>query len=417
MSAAGGDGGAPWWREPTRRQWRTFIAVVVGWILDAFDFTIFLLAMPHIAKELGVTHVATATSITLTLLMRLLGGVIAGAAADRFGRKLPLMISIVWFALCDGAVALAPTFTWVLVLRTLFGFGMGAEWTAGSTLVMESWPARSRGLASGILQGSWAVGYLLASQVFAVVLPTWGWRPLFALAALPALLVIPIRTWVDESPEWGRAQAVRPPAPARELLAPAMLKNLVWASLFLALGFGAYYALTSLYPTFLKERGYDPRGIGNLVSLFNVGMLAGAITSGMIVVRRGITAAVAIPTLLMLAALPIYTGFVGPIALGALAGGLFGAGISGVTPALLAELFPSRIRGRASGIVYHVGAALAAFVPPIVAALPDRAGLSLGASMLTVTAACELALLASLFLRPAAPAPDRVPTESAMPGR
>ena len=123
-----------WWREPTKAQWASFAAAWSGWVLDAFDFTIFLLVMPQIAQEFGVGWTATAGSITLTLLVRLLGGFAAGAAADRWGRKLPLMISIVWFAVCDGLVALAPTFGWVLVLRTLFGFGMGAEWTSGATL-------------------------------------------------------------------------------------------------------------------------------------------------------------------------------------------------------------------------------------------------------------------------------------------
>src|SRR5688572_7056129 len=130
-----------WWKEPTRGQWFSFLAAWSGWVLDAFDFTIFFLAMPYIAKEFGVSDAATAGSITLTLLMRLVGGAAAGSLADRYGRKLPLMISILWFALCDGAVALAPTFGWVLALRTIFGIGMGAEWTSGATLAMENWPA------------------------------------------------------------------------------------------------------------------------------------------------------------------------------------------------------------------------------------------------------------------------------------
>ena len=155
----------PWWKEPTRAHWGAFGAAWAGWVLDAFDFTIFMLVMPNVARDMGVANVATAGSITLTLFARLAGGYIAGAAADRWGRKLPLMISLVWFAACDAAVAFAPTFGWILVLRTLFGLGMGAEWTAGTTLAMESWPARSRGIASGILQGSWAVGYLLAAAV------------------------------------------------------------------------------------------------------------------------------------------------------------------------------------------------------------------------------------------------------------
>jgi SHS family lactate transporter-like MFS transporter len=160
----------PWWREPNRDQWIAFSAAWLGWVLDAFDFTIFLLVLPEIAEELGVSQTATAGTITLTLLLRLLGGFAAGALADRYGRKLPLMISMVWFAVCDGMVAFAPSFGWVLVLRTLFGFGMGAEWTSGATLALESWPQRSRAVASGILQGSWACGYLLAAASLVAVL-------------------------------------------------------------------------------------------------------------------------------------------------------------------------------------------------------------------------------------------------------
>jgi len=168
-----------WWREPTRAQWAAFLAAWVGWVLDAFDFTIYLLVVPELTKEFGVSATAAMGSLTLTLLVRLLGGVAAGWLADRYGRKLPLMLAMIWFAVFDALVAGAPTFTWVLVLRTLFGFGMGAEWTAGSTLAMESWPARSRGVASGLLQGSWAIGFLLAALASAVVVPRWGWRALF----------------------------------------------------------------------------------------------------------------------------------------------------------------------------------------------------------------------------------------------
>src|SRR3954454_4861671 len=207
-----------WWREPTRGQWFTFVAAWVGWVLDAFDFTIFLLVMPAMAREFHVGVTATAGSITLTLLLRLFGGVAAGSAADRWGRKLPLMISLVWFAVCDGAVAFAPSFGWVLVLRSIFGFGMGAEWTSGATLAMENWHERSRGIASGILQGSWAVGYLLAAVVSAWVVPRFGWRALFLVAAVPALVVLPIRIWVPESKDWKRKKA----APSSTLLRPEL---------------------------------------------------------------------------------------------------------------------------------------------------------------------------------------------------
>lgn len=384
----------PWWREPTRAQWCAFGAAWAGWVLDAFDFTVFMLVMPNIARDFHVAAVATAGSITLTLFARLAGGFVAGAAADRWGRKLPLMISILWFAACDGAVALAPSFAAILVLRTLFGLGMGAEWTAGTTLAMENWPARSRGIASGLLQGSWAIGYLLAAGVSAVVLPLWGWRALFVCAALPAILVIPIRFGIVESDEWRASRAAQPvPRPAFD--APTVRK-VAWASTAMALGFGAYYAITALYPTLLQaELGADARGVARLVALFNVGMLAGSVACGMLASRRGAAVAIAVPATASLLALPLYVGAVpGALTLGAFVTGALGAGFCGVVPMLLTGMFDADVRARMVGIVYHVGAALAALVPTLTAALAARAHVSLGAAVFVVGGACELALAA-----------------------
>jgi len=390
-----------WWREPTRAQWATFLAAWVGWVLDAFDFTVFLLVMPQIAREFGVGVTATAGSITLTLLVRLLGGVAAGSAADRWGRKLPLMISVVWFALCDGAVAFAPSFGWVLVLRTLFGFGMGAEWASGATLAMENWPARSRGIASGVLQGSWAIGYLLAAQVAAVVVPRFGWRAVFVLAALPALLALPIRAWVPESAEWTAAKKEARPPESRTSFA-GLARTIAWASLLMGAGFGAYYALTALYPTLVqRDLGFTPARMAQLVTLFNLGMMVGAVISGTVAARRGVLVAIIPPALLTLVVLPAYVGaWPGWMALGAFAGGAVGGGYSGVTPLLLTGLFPAAIRARCVGLVYHVGAVLAAAVPTTIAALSEYAGLSLARSIALVAGGCQLALVAGLLLRP-----------------
>jgi MFS transporter, SHS family, lactate transporter len=393
-----------WWREPTRDQWMAFFAAWSGWVLDAFDFTIFLLVMPAIKQEFGVSMTAAAGSVTLTLLLRLLGGVAAGAAADRWGRKLPLMISVIWFALCDGAVALAPSFGWVLVLRTLFGFGMGAEWTAGATLAMENWPERSRGIASGILQGSWAIGYLLAGVASQVVVPAWGWRGLFVLAAIPALLVLPIRAWVPESPGWQKGKPREPAAPFRELLTASTLRSLLWASLVMAVGFGAYYGLISLYPTMLQTQ--FGRSSSPLVEIFNVGMLCGAVACGWLASRKGVVPAVVVPALVMLPLLPLYVG-VWPelLGLGAFLGGVFGAGFCGVTPLLLTNMFPARIRARSVGLVYHLGAFAAAFVPTGVAALAEYAGLTLSQSIGVVSGGCLLGMAGAILLLPrAAPA-------------
>jgi SHS family lactate transporter-like MFS transporter len=385
-----------WWREPTKGQWCTFLAAWVGWVLDAFDFTIFLLVMPQMARDLGVGVTAAAGSITLTLLVRLVGGAAAGAAADRWGRKLPLMISLVWFAVCDGAVAFAPSFGWVLALRAIFGFGMGAEWTSGATLAMENWPERSRGIASGILQGSWAVGYLLAAVVSAHVVPHWGWRGLFLVAAAPALVVLPIRIWVPESADFrdGKRNRERERERARSVGWNDLIGTIAWASGVMALGFGAYYGLTGLYPTLLAGLGRNAHGVASLVSLFNIGMMVGAVACGAIAARWGVRRAVALPALLALPILPLYVG-ASPslLPLGALLGGAFGAGFSGIVPLFLTSLFPADVRARCVGIVYHIGALFAAFVPTLVAALTEHAGLPLGRAILFVAGACELGLV------------------------
>lgn len=404
-----------WWREPTRAQWCAFGAAWAGWVLDAFDFTIFMLVMPNIAREFGVASVATAGSITLTLFARLAGGFIAGAASDWWGRKGPLMVSILWFAICDGAVAFAPSFGWILVLRTIFGLGMGAEWTSGTTLAMENWPRASRGIASGVLQGSWAVGYLLAATVSALVLPHWGWRALFVCAALPALLVIPIRFGITESDEWKQSVKTRASRPSRSVFDGALFGKVAWASAAMGLGFGAYYAITALYPTLLRtELGADAGGVARLVAIFNVGMLAGSVAFGTLAARRGVTLAIVLPASLSIFALPLYVGMVpGGLGIGSLLCGALGAGFCGVTPLLLTRMFEADVRARMVGIVYHVGAALAALVPTATAGLAAFAHLRLGTAVVVVAGACELALAAVVLVgrRMSHAAPETIPTE------
>lgn len=397
-----GEQAVAWWREPTRGQWASFTAAWAGWVLDAFDFTVFLLVMKQIAAEFGETYVATAGSIALTLLTRLLGAAIAGWAADRYGRKWPLMISIAWFAICDGLVSLAPSFTWVLVLRALFGFGMGAEWTAGATLAMENWPERTRGLASGVLQGSWAVGYLLAGVVAGAVVPAAGWRVLFLIAALPALLVLPIRAFVPESPEWLAGRTQRSPVSWRELFStPGVARRLAWGVGFLSAGFCGYYALTGTYAVLLQDTfGQSLPQVAWHVALFNVGMLVGAVACGLIATKR-VALALALPAGLMIAAVPLYVGAAPAwLAVGAFAGGLFGAGSSGVTPMLLTSLFPLPLRARAVGLVYQLAAVPAAFVPMGIAALAQAKVVSLSLGIALACAAAQLLVLAMLLIRP-----------------
>ena len=396
----------PFWKEPTKAQWTNALAAWAGWVLDGFDFCIFLFAMKDIAVEFGVTYVATALSVTLTLLLRLAGGLAAGWLSDRRGRRLPLIISILWFAACDGAVAFAPTFGWVLFLRTLFGFGMGAEWTSGAALAMESWPARSRGLFSGILQGSFGIGYVLAAFAYAAVGPQ-HWRSLFLIAALPALLVVPIRLLVrEEGPQR------RPPASLRNLegAGPGLTTRLVWACLLYGASFGVYYALTGLWPTLLMtELGLSPTALRLPALLFNLGMLCGSVAVGAAAGRFGVVRAQVVPLALLLFVLPLYVGVVpGGLWLGALLAGSLGPGISGVTPYLFAALFPPEVRARGFGVVYHVGALLSAQTPLLVATLNRAGGIPLSWALGGTAAGAALLTMALLAFRPRGVLPDEV---------
>src|SRR5947209_9536119 len=192
----------PWWKEPTKDQWYAWIASWLGWTLDAFDFTMFLLIMVPISQEFGVPLTEVAFLLSVTLWLRLVGAVGSGWLADRIGRKTPLMISILWYSICNFIAGFSPTFGFLFLFRALLGIGMGAEWPAGAALAMESWPARSRGFMSGVLQGSWSIGFLLSSAAYGLLYDYIGWRGLLILGVLPALAVVWIRFYVKEPPVW-----------------------------------------------------------------------------------------------------------------------------------------------------------------------------------------------------------------------
>ena len=186
----------PWWKEPTKDQWLAWVAAWLGWTLDSFDFTIFLLIMLPISQEFGVPLTDVAIIFTVTLWMRLVGAVASGWLGDRVGRRIPLMISILWYSICNFIAGFSPTFWFLFVFRALLGFGMGAEWPAGAALAMESWPIRSRGFMSGVLQGSWGLGFLLSSGAYGALYTSIGWRGLLWLGILPALTVVYVRYFV-----------------------------------------------------------------------------------------------------------------------------------------------------------------------------------------------------------------------------
>ena len=232
-------------------QWLAWIAAWLGWILDAFDFTIFLLIMVPIAQEFGVSVTAVAAVLTFTLWLRLVGAIGSGWLADRIGRKTPLMLSILWFSACNFIAGFSPSFTFLFVVRAILGIGMGAEWPAGATLAMESWPARSRGLMGGVLQMSWNLGFALSSIAYWLLFDSIGWRGLLWLGILPALVCVYIRFFVKEPEVWvenrrrqkEQKQEVR--APLLGIFKPALLWNTLTACWWMAGTLIAYYRFTA----------------------------------------------------------------------------------------------------------------------------------------------------------------------------
>src|ERR1700722_19407313 len=193
--------------ELTRPQWRAFIAAFLGWCLDAFDFFLVTFVISKIADEFSLPIPKVAFAITISLLFRPVGALIFGTLADRFGRRGPLMASVLLYSLFELLSGFSPNFTVLIVLRALYGIAMGGEWGVGAALALETLPAKARGLASGILQQGYATGYLIAAAVFGLFFETIGWRGMFVVGALPALLVLYIRSQGHESPAWQAGQA------------------------------------------------------------------------------------------------------------------------------------------------------------------------------------------------------------------
>ena len=375
MAAAETVRALPWWKEPTKDQWYAYIAAWLGWTLDAFDFTVFLLIMAPIAKEFNVPLTDVAIVFTLTLWMRLLGATAAGWMADRMGRKKPLMISIAWFSVCNFIAGFSPTFWFLLLFRTLLGIGMGAEWPCGAALAMETWPQRSRGFMSGVLQGSWGLGFLLSSACYWLLFDRFGWRGMLWSGILPALAIVYVRFFVKEPEVWVENQRLQK-ASKREVKVPlaaifrrGIIGNVLNACWFQCAGFVTYYSINALFATHLQtDLHLSTALIATPIMLANVLVFLASSCWGLVSDRIGRRLAMIIPAAISLIIVPIYllsedtlvivSGF---IAIGLFAGG----GMYGQIPAFLNERYPTEVRATASAFSYHVGAIAGGMVPPI----------------------------------------------------
>ena len=402
-------GSVPWWKEPTKDQWMAWWAAWLGWTLDAFDFTVFLLIMVPIAKEFDVPLTAVAVLFTVTLWMRLVGAVGSGWLADRVGRKTPLMISIAWYSVCNFIAGFAPAFWFLFLFRALLGVGMGAEWPAGAALAMETWPARSRGFMSGVLQGSWCLGFLLSSAIYGLFYQYLGWRGLLWIGILPAFSIIFVRYFVKEPKIWlenrrlQRVQNREVRTPLFSIFKRAMLGNTLTACWWMASAFVVYYSIFALFATHLqKDLHLSPALVATPIALGNLVAFLAMSFWGWVADRLGRRWSMIIPSALAIIVTPIYTltSDFTLIVTGFLLQGLFGGAIYSQLPSYLCERFPTEVRATASAFCYHQGAIWGGLVAPVLTYFAVNYGLGFGIPMLVGTVAGAVSVIISLLLSP-----------------
>jgi SHS family lactate transporter-like MFS transporter len=363
-------------KELTRVQRNTFIACFLGWALDALDFFLLTFVLVPVAHEFGQSIPNVAFAITLTLLMRPVGAFIFGWLGDRFGRRVPLMADIIFYSAMELFTAFAPNFTVFLILRALFGIGMGGEWGLGASLAMESLPAKARGLFSGILQQGYAFGYLLAALLYWIIFPIFGWRGLFVAGSMPALLVIYIRARVPESPVWERHRRERKQSPVK---VGRLIKQHGVLFLYVVLLMTAFnymsHGTQDLYPTFLeKQRGFDVGQKSMMTIIYALGAICGGTVIGFMSQRWGRRRSIILSATCGFLLIPVWIFAPGTALL--IVGGFFMQfmvqGAWGVIPVHLNELSPGEVRGTFPGLAYQLGNCAAAYAAQQQAWLAER---------------------------------------------
>lgn len=337
-------------------QRNVLLAGFLGWTLDAFDFFVLVMVLPAVAKDLaGGSIPKIALTLTASLAMRPVGALLFGMMADRYGRRLPLMLDIIFYSVIEVLSGLAPNYATFLVMRLLYGIGMGGEWGVGASLTMESVSPRWRGVLSGLLQEGYALGYLLAALVAFFVFPHWGWRPMFFIGGLPALLSLFIRARVKESPAWERS---RSDWPSYRRAITRNWKLFLYLVLLMMMMNSISHGTQDMYPTFLKsQRGYSPQETSVVVMISMVGAIVGGVLFGFFSDRIGRRRAMIIAVVLALLLIPlwIFAPSTWVIILGAFLMQFMVQGAWGVIPAHINELSPDAIRGFFPGFAYQIG--------------------------------------------------------------
>ena len=398
-----------WFVSITREQRTAFAAAYLGWMLVGFDFMIVSFLLVEIQSRFGVSAALAGSLGTATLICRVMGGIGAGTAADRWGRKGPLMFSILWYAVFAALGGFSTSFGMLWACRALFGVGFGGVWSTGMPLAIEHWPAHLRGLASGLLQGGFAFGYIVAAAVYQFGYPALqqhpeGWRVLLWVGILPVAVVWWMRREVTESPVWlaRRGQGGRKATNPHSLmglfhpdLLPVTLHSLALLGSLLFL----YYSITFWYPVHLIQMGRQT--LPFMVALNAGGILGAAMAGRLSETPLGRRGAASLSTVLGVASIPLFlfTSSLPLLLLGAACMGCFGTGSFGIVPGYLAERFPTSVRAGGSGFTYQMGAALASITPMFVGWLQDG-GFALASAMAGCIAASGGVAIALLWLGP-----------------
>jgi SHS family lactate transporter-like MFS transporter len=361
---------------PSRREAAFAVAAgFLGWTLDAFDFFLVVVSVPAIMKEFHCDKAAVQFSLLLTLAFRPVGALLFGLLADRYGRRVPMMIDLVFYSAVEIATGFAPNLFVFYILRALFGIGMGGEWGVGASLVMEKVPPRWRGVLSGLLQEGYAFGYLLAAVAAYFMLDRFGWRSLFFLGGAPALLALFIRFFIQESAVWEKSKAE-----SWSHLGRALAKNWklwIYLTVLMAMMNFSSHGTQDNYPKFLEEaRGMDASRYSQVVIVSMIGAIAGGLVFGLASDRLGRRAMMIVALLGALLAAPLWAFSEGPIAIAA--GGFLMQfmvqGAWGIIPAHISELSPDQVRGVLPGFAYQCGNLLSAWIGWLQAKQADKFG-------------------------------------------
>ncbi len=358
-------------------QRNSFAAAYLGWTMDAFDYFLVVLVYADIAKQFHVSLDKMAFITTMTLIMRPVGAFLFGLWADRKGRRIPLMVDVTFYSIVGFLCAFAPNFTVLMVLRMLYGLGMGGEWGLGASLAMEKIPSSRRGFFSGILQSGYSMGYLLASLAYLVLDTWWGlsWRWLFALSIVPAAISLIIRSRVRESEVWEQTQqrAKLTQTSFRDVFSnPVIWRRFIFLVLLMTAFNWMSHGTQDVYPTFLKAKVDGGLHLTAshatwIVIGYNIGAIIGGVIAGGLSERFGRKTVIIWAAVIGLPIVPLfaYSHTVGMIALGSFLMQVIVQGAWGVIPAHLTELSPDEIRGFYPGVTYQLGNCLAAFNLPI----------------------------------------------------